>query len=120
MEFAIFVVSSRGFVVFSFLLRRVVIFLFLFRRFLLHVLSFCTVSKEESHVALSHLRLKEKPAAKFIAADFSHLTIYKIKILILLYLPAQVIRSSSRASSCLTAKGIRERRGALLFARRRT
>ena len=31
---------------------------------------------------------------------------------------AQVIRSSSRAPSCLTAKGIRERHGTLLFARR--
>ena len=46
--------------------------LLLFRHFVLHVLSFCTVSKEESHAALSHLRLKEKPATKLIAADSSN------------------------------------------------
>ena len=67
--FDFFVVLFLRFVV---LLFRFVVLLFLFRRFVLHILSFCTKGKEESHAALSHLRLKEKPVAKFMAADSSN------------------------------------------------
>ena len=75
LSFSFFYLGALSFSCYAFfvvLLFRFVVLLFLFRRFVLHILSFCTEGKEESHAALSHLRLKEKPATKLIAADSSN------------------------------------------------
>ena len=54
--------------------------------------------------------------AKLIAAYSSHLPFWDY---IIFCLPAQVTWSSFLVPSCLTASGIRERCGALLFVRRK-
>ena len=94
----------------------ILLFSFVVSYFFFFVIFLLSLIRERRGALL--FALNEESAAKVIAADSSRLTVSDIKIILIFHLPAQEIWSSSRAPTCLSAEGIRERHGALLFAGR--